>query len=111
MRSFCYNRNNKGERIMPFTLPPLPYAYNALEPHIDEMTMKIHHDKHHQAYIDKLNAAVEQAPDLKKYENVDDLLRNFASVPEAVKGAVRNHGGGHSNHSIFWTLLSPKKQA
>lgn len=95
---------------MPFSLPALPYDYSALEPYIDEMTMKIHHDKHHQAYIDKLNAAIELAPELKEYTDVDELLLHFSSVPETVKTAVRNHAGGHSNHSHFWKLLSPKHQ-
>ena len=88
-----------------YTLPELPYAYDALEPHIDAKTMEIHHTKHHQTYVDKLNAALEgsgfSAPD-----SVDDLLRNFDKVPENIKTPVRNHGGGHSNHSLFWTILS-----
>lgn len=94
---------------MAYTLPALPYAYNALEPHIDEATMKLHHDKHHQTYVDKLNAAVAGKRDLESM-SVDELLKNFSIVPEEIKTAVRNHGGGHSNHSIFWTLLSPEKQ-
>ena len=88
-----------------YTLPDLPYAYDALEPHIDAKTMEIHHTKHHQTYIDKLNAALEGNDDLYT-ENVDDLLRNFSKVPADIQGAVRNHGGGHSNHSLFWTILS-----
>jgi Fe-Mn family superoxide dismutase len=88
-----------------YTLPDLPYAYDALEPHIDAKTMEIHHTKHHQTYIDKLNAALEGKDDLYT-ENVDDLLRNFSKVPADIQGAVRNHGGGHSNHSLFWTILS-----
>ena len=88
-----------------YTLPALPYAFDALEPHIDAKTMEIHHTKHHQTYIDKLNAAIE-GKDLE-YENVDDLLRNFAKVPADIQGPVRNHGGGHSNHSLFWTILGP----
>lgn len=94
---------------MGYTLPDLPFAYNALEPHIDEQTMKLHHDKHHQTYVDKLTAAVAGKKDLEAM-SVDELLKNFAIVPEEIKTAVKNHGGGHSNHSIFWTLLSPKKQ-
>src|SRR5260370_14930434 len=94
---------------MPYTLPALPFAYEALEPHIDTLTMQIHHDKHHQAYIDKLNAALVGHDDLAEL-SVEDLLKGIASVPEAIKTAVKNHGGGHSNHSIFWTLLSPQKQ-
>jgi len=88
-----------------YSLPDLPYGYDALEPHIDAKTMEIHHTKHHQTYVDKLNAAIEGKDDLF-YENVDDLLRNFSKVPDDVKTPVRNHGGGHSNHSLFWTLLS-----
>src|SRR5258708_6574126 len=94
---------------MPYTLPPLPFAPDALEPHIDAQTMQIHHDKHHQAYIDKLNTALVGHDDLAAM-SVDDLLKNFAKVPEDIKTAVKNHGGGHNNHSIFWTLLSPTKQ-
>ncbi|TSC80637.1 MAG: superoxide dismutase, Fe-Mn family [Candidatus Peregrinibacteria bacterium Gr01-1014_25] len=87
------------------TLPPLPYAYDALEPHIDARTMEIHHTKHHQAYVDKLNAAVKGS----EWEAmpVDELLRNFAKIPVAMQTAVRNHGGGHSNHSLFWTVIGP----
>ena len=89
-----------------YTLPDLPYDYSALEPHIDAKTMEIHHTKHHQTYIDKLNAALEGHDDLYT-ENVDDLLRNFSNVPADIQGAVRNHGGGHSNHSLFWTVMGP----
>lgn len=94
---------------MPYTLPPLPYEANALEPHIDVQTMQIHHDKHHQAYIDKLNAALVGHDDLIAM-SIEDLLRNFVIVPQDIQAAIKNHGGGHSNHSIFWTLLTPKKQ-
>ena len=91
----------------PFTLPPLPYAYDALEPHIDAETMHLHHDKHHQAYVNKLNEAVAKEPTFNPGTNVDDLLKNLADVPESIRLAVRNQGGGHSNHSLFWqTLLS-----
>ena len=88
------------------TLPHLPYAYDDLEPHIDEQTMRIHHTKHHQAYIDKLNAAVKGT----KFENMDvnEVLKNINDVPENIRTAVRNHGGGHSNHSFFWTIMSPE---
>jgi len=89
-----------------YVLPALPYAYDALEPHIDAKTMEIHHSKHHQTYVDKLNAAIEGKEGLY-YENVDDLLKNFSTVPSDVQPAVRNHGGGHSNHSLFWTILGP----
>lgn len=89
---------------MAFTLPPLPYASNALEPYIDAQTMDIHHGKHHQAYVNNLNAAVEKAPELARW-SLDDLCRKIDSVPEAVRTAVRNNGGGHWNHSLFWTQM------
>ena len=87
-------------------LPKLPYDYNALEPYIDEQTMKIHHTKHHQAYIDKLNGAVKGT----EFENmdVDKLISNLNDVPENIRTAVRNHGGGHANHSFFWHIMAPK---
>jgi superoxide dismutase, Fe-Mn family len=88
------------------TLPELPYAYNALEPHIDEQTMRVHHTKHHQTYVDKLNAALEKHPSLGS-ETVEELLRNISSVPEDIRTAVRNHGGGHHNHTFFWKVMSP----
>ena len=93
---------------MPFTLPALPYAYDALEPHIDARTMEIHHTKHHQAYVNNLNAALEKAPQLEG-KSLDDLMRGISSVPEAVRTAVRNNGGGHWNHSMFWELMGPQK--
>jgi Fe-Mn family superoxide dismutase len=92
---------------MPFTLPPLPYPTNALEPHIDAQTMEIHHDKHHAAYVNNLNTALEKAPELQN-KSLDDLLKNLNAVPEAVRTAVRNNGGGHWNHSMFWQIMSPK---
>lgn len=92
-----------------FTLPKLPYEYNALEPYIDEQTMRIHHDKHHQAYIDKLNSAV-QGDEVLNSKSVEELLREIDSVPEKVRTAVRNHGGGHANHSLFWQILSPQSE-
>ncbi len=92
---------------MAYTLPELPYDYSALEPHIDAQTMEIHHTKHHQTYVDKLNAAIEGTDLADRYPNVDDLLRNFSSLPGDVQGAVRNHGGGHSNHSLFWQIMGP----
>jgi len=91
---------------MAFTLPPLPYAHDALEPHIDAKTMEIHHDKHHQAYVNNLNAAIEKAPELQG-KSLDDLMRGINSVPEAVRTAVRNNGGGHWNHSMFWEIMGP----
>ena len=89
-----------------YSLPDLPYDYSALEPHIDAQTMEIHHSKHHQTYVDKLNAAVEGHDDLL-FDSVHDLMKNFNKVPDDIKGPVRNHGGGHSNHSIFWTIMGP----
>jgi Fe-Mn family superoxide dismutase len=91
---------------MAHTLPPLPYPTNALEPHIDAQTMEIHHGKHHNAYVTNLNAALEKAPELAD-KSLDDLLRNLNSVPEAVRTAVRNNGGGHWNHSQFWKTMGP----
>ncbi len=93
---------------MAFTLPALPYANDALEPHIDARTMEIHHTKHHQAYVNNLNAAIEKAPELQG-RSLDDLMRGINSVPEAVRTAVRNNGGGHWNHSMFWELMGPNK--
>jgi Fe-Mn family superoxide dismutase len=93
---------------MAFTLPPLPYAYDALEPHIDARTMEIHHTKHHQAYVNNLNAAVEKAPELAG-KSLDELMRGINSVPEAVRTAVRNNGGGHWNHTMFWEIMGPGK--
>ena len=90
-----------------FTLPPLPYGFAALEPHIDAKTMEIHHDKHHAAYVKNLNEAVAKAPELKG-KSVAELLAKLDAVPEAIRMAVRNNGGGHANHSLFWTLMSPK---
>lgn len=90
---------------MAFTLPALPYSFDALEPHIDAKTMEIHHGKHHQAYVNNLNAAIEKAPELQG-KSLDDLMKGINSVPEAVRTAVRNNGGGHWNHSMFWELMS-----
>ncbi|HET7579804.1 MAG TPA: superoxide dismutase [Bacillales bacterium] len=89
-----------------YELPELPYAYNALEPHIDEETMKIHHDKHHNTYVTKLNAALEGHEDLSQ-KSVDELVANLDAVPENIRTAVRNNGGGHANHSFFWPIMSP----
>lgn len=91
---------------MAYELPPLPYPANALEKAIDEQTMQIHHGKHHAAYVNNLNAAVEKHPELGK-KSVDDLLREINSVPEDIRTAVRNNAGGHSNHSMFWKIMSP----
>jgi len=89
------------------TLPSLPYDYAALEPHLDEATMRIHHTKHHQTYVDKLNAALEKYPELFS-KDVAELVRDLAAVPEDIRGAVRNHGGGHWNHTFFWESMKPK---
>ncbi|MDQ0190612.1 superoxide dismutase [Alicyclobacillus cycloheptanicus] len=91
---------------MAYELPPLPYAYNALEPHIDELTMQIHHDRHHGTYVNNLNNALEGHADLAS-KSIEDLLRSIDSVPESIRTAVRNNGGGHANHSLFWEILSP----
>ena len=91
---------------MAYELPALPYDYNALEPHIDAQTMEIHHTKHHQTYITKLNGALEGHPDLAN-KAVDDLISDLASLPEDIRGAVRNNGGGHSNHTLFWQVMGP----
>jgi superoxide dismutase, Fe-Mn family len=92
---------------MPFTLPPLPYAPEALEPHIDKMTMEIHHGKHHNAYVTNLNKALESAPDLADKSIEELLANNCAIVPENIRTAVRNNGGGHLNHSMFWKIMGP----
>jgi len=91
---------------MPHTLPALPYDFAALEPHIDAQTMQIHHGKHHQAYVNNLNAALDKHPDLHK-KNLEDLLRGINTIPEDIRTAVRNNGGGHHNHSLFWTVMAP----
>ncbi len=91
---------------MAHSVPPLPYPYNALEPHIDEQTMQIHHDKHHAAYVNNLNTALEQAPDLQG-KSVEELIANLDSVPENIRTAVRNNGGGHVNHTMFWEIMGP----
>jgi len=102
---FAMDAPKEGAAIMPHTLPKLPYAYDALEPHIDAQTMEIHHSKHHQAYVTNLNNALagtglEETPVL-------DLIADLSKVPDAKRGAVRNNGGGHANHSFFWTLMTP----
>jgi len=91
---------------MAFEVPALPYAYDALEPHIDEQTMHLHHDKHHQAYVTNLNAALDKHPELAG-KSPEDLLKNLGDVPEDIKAAVRNNGGGHVNHSMFWEIMGP----
>ncbi|EZP76160.1 manganese superoxide dismutase [Parageobacillus genomosp. 1] len=91
---------------MAFELPQLPYAYDALEPHIDKETMNIHHTKHHNTYVTNLNAALEGHADLQN-KSLEELLSNLEALPESIRTAVRNNGGGHANHSLFWTILSP----
>jgi superoxide dismutase, Fe-Mn family len=90
---------------MAYSVPPLPYAYDALEPHIDKQTMEVHHDKHHQAYVDKANAALAGTP--LESASIEDVLKDLSQVPEDKRGAVRNNGGGHYNHSLFWESMSP----
>jgi Fe-Mn family superoxide dismutase len=97
------------EQHMPFTLPALPYPENALEPSIDALTMNIHRTKHHQAYVDNLNKALEGHADLQG-KSIEELCTGVATLPDAIKGAVRNNGGGHYNHSLFWVLMAPKGQ-
>ena len=92
---------------MAHSLPPLPYPPDALEPHIDKQTMEIHHGKHHNAYVTNLNAALEKHPALQS-KSVEDLLRGINSVPEEIRTAVRNNGGGHANHTMFWQIMGPK---
>ena len=93
---------------MAHTLPPLPYAFDALEPHIDAKTMEIHHGKHHNAYVTNLNAALEKYPELQS-KSIEDLLRDISKVPEDIRTAVRNNGGGHANHTMFWEIMGPGK--
>ena len=92
---------------MAFELPPLPYDYSALEPTIDAATMKLHHDMHHAAYVKNLNAALEKYPNLQS-KSAEDLIRDLNALPEDIRGAVRNNGGGHVNHSMFWKIMKPK---
>ncbi|MEK3662718.1 superoxide dismutase [Paenibacillus sp. FSL E2-8871] len=91
---------------MAFQLPALPYANNALEPHIDALTMEIHHDRHHNTYVTNLNAALEKAPELQS-KSIEELLTDLNAVPEAIRTAVRNNGGGHANHTLFWEVIGP----
>jgi superoxide dismutase, Fe-Mn family len=96
------------DETMAYELPPLPYAYDALEPHIDKETMTLHHDKHHAAYVTNLNAAIEKHPELGS-KSPEDLIRDLNAVPEDIRAAVRNNGGGHVNHSMFWTIMGPNR--
>jgi Fe-Mn family superoxide dismutase len=93
---------------MAHSVPPLPYEYSALEPHIDEQTMRIHHDKHHAAYVNNLNAALEKHPELQN-KSAEDLLKSVNTAPEDIRTAVRNNGGGHVNHTMFWEIMAPGK--
>jgi Fe-Mn family superoxide dismutase len=92
---------------MAYTLPPLAYPYNALEPHIDARTMEIHHTKHHQAYINNVNNAIKGKPDLES-KSVEQLIADINAIPEDIRNVVRNNGGGHANHTFFWTIIGPK---
>src|SRR5436305_11597111 len=102
--SRSYSHSRKVAMPYPFQLPPLPYAFDALEPHIDARTMEIHHDKHHAAYVTNLNKAVAEFPELGK-KSVEDLLKSLDGVPEKIRTAVRNQGGGHYNHTLFWQMM------
>ncbi len=95
-----------------YRLPDLPYAYDALEPYIDEATMRLHHDKHHKTYVDKFNAALATVPEFRaKVASAEDALRDLSAVPESIRGAVRNHGGGAVNHSFFWSGMTSERQS
>ena len=95
---------------MTYELPKLPYGYDALEPHIDQATMELHHDKHHATYVEKTNAALEKYPELAK-KSIEELVTDLNTVPEEIRAAIRNNGGGHANHSFFWEILSPNGEA
>src|SRR6516165_10301387 len=98
---------HRWEDPMAYSLPPLPYPNNALEPWIDALTMEIHHDRHHKAYVDNLNKALEGQPALQA-KPIEQLLREINQVPENIRTAVRNNGGGHANHTMFWEIMGPK---
>src|ERR1700694_940077 len=98
------NSGFRRNKIMAFTVPDLPYEYNALEPYIDEETMHLHHDKHHAAYVNNVNAALEKHPELQG-KSAEDLIRDLGSLPEDIRTAVRNNGGGHVNHTMFWESM------
>src|ERR1700741_1904343 len=105
---FDFNPNlAREEKPVAFTVPPLPYSFDALEPYIDAKTMEIHHDKHHGAYVTNLNKALEGHADLQA-KSIDDLMKNLDAIPENIRTAVRNNGGGHWNHSMFWQIMGPK---
>src|SRR3712207_9054459 len=100
-------KRRRGGRTVAFELPPLPYDYDALEPHIDEQTMRVHHDKHHNTYVNNLNSALENHPDLAD-RSIEELLADLNSLPQDIRRSVRNNGGQHSNHSMFWEIMSPQ---
>ena len=102
-------QKTQKEPLQRHALPPLPYDYAALEPYIDAQTMQIHHGKHHQAYVNNLNAALDKHPELSSW-SLEDLLRKINQVPEDIRTAVRNNGGGHHNHSLFWTIMRPPSE-
>src|SRR4051795_2868600 len=97
---------NEDDTVAEYTLPPLPYDYGALEPHISARTMQFHHDKHHQAYVNNLNAALKDHPD-HQGKTIEELISNLDALPEGIRTAVRNNGGGHANHSLFWQIMKP----
>src|SRR5262249_33734022 len=96
--------HNRSDTVAEYTLPPLPYDFGALEPHIDAKTMEIHHDKHHAAYVNNLNAALKDHPD-HQGKTIEALIANLNALPEGIRTAVRNNGGGHANHSLFWQIM------
>jgi Fe-Mn family superoxide dismutase len=106
--SYVNAKNNDSTAPGPFKLPELPYSYNALEPYIDKETMTIHHQKHHGTYVDKLNEAINKYPELKE-KSIESLLSNLEAIPADIRETVRNNGGGHYNHSMFWTIMGPNK--
>src|SRR5512142_1597004 len=102
-----YDENNEIRKIMAYELPPLPYPKDALEPHIDAQTMEIHHGKHHNAYVTNLNKAIAGKADLEN-KSIEQLISNMDAIPQDIRNVVRNNGGGHANHSMFWKLMAPK---
>src|SRR5271165_1430836 len=105
-----FRNPKRSDTVAEYTLPPLPYDFGALEPYIDAKTMEIHHDKHHAAYVNNLNAALKDHPDFQG-KTIEDLIKNLGALPEGIRTAVRNNGGGHANHSLFWQLLKPGGEA
>src|SRR3954465_15808802 len=107
LRDLAHHIPQQEKSHMPFELPPLPYDYAALEPHIDEATMKLHHDKHHQTYVTNLNGAIEKHPELGT-KSPEELIKDLAAIPEDIRKVVQNNGGGHVNHTMFWQIMKPK---